>query len=82
MQMASAKKKKSNKRARPKEQKGIFGKKVFTMEEEHSMLLFVAGIVFGIGLVSMTIDEYYYLGLSLFTLLLVLLFIDKRLKSR
>ena len=58
---------------------GIFGEKIFTMEEEHSLLLFTAGICFGIGLVALTVEEYSYAAASLFVLLLVLLFIDKRI---
>ena len=72
---------KSKKKMSQKPKRGIFGNKIFTMEEEHSLLLFVSGIVFGIGLVAMTIDQYFYLALSLFALLLVLIFIDKRIES-
>ena len=64
-----------------KARRGIFGKKMLTVEEEHSLLLFVAGIMFGIGLVSMLFQQYYYTAFSLLFLVLVLLFIDKRIEA-
>ena len=71
----------SKKLPRNLRERGIFGEKIFTAEEEHSLLLFVAGIVFGIGLVSLSIKEYYYTAIALFVLFLVLVFIDKRIES-
>ncbi len=64
-----------------KKEMGIFGEKIFTMEEEHSLLLFTAGICFGIGLVALTVKEYTFAAVSLFSLLFVLLFIDKRISE-
>ena len=81
-----ARKKSRKARAKPAAKRkpegyGIFGEKIFTVEEEHSLLLFTAGICFGIGLVAMTIEEYSFAAASLFVLLLVLLFIDKRIQE-
>ena len=72
---------KSSTNPRKTAERGVFGEKIFTVEEEHSLLLFVAGIVFGIGLVSLSIKEYYYTAIALFVLFLVLVFIDKRIES-
>ena len=76
-----ARKMKASRRAGRKKEYGIFGEKIFTVEEEHSLLLFTAGVCFGIGLVALTVKEYLFAAVSLFSLLLVLLFIDKRVRE-
>ena len=76
-----ARKRKASKTAGRKKEYGIFGEKIFTVEEEHSLLLFTAGVCFGIGLVALTVKEYLFAAVSLFSLLLVLLFIDKRVRE-
>ncbi len=61
--------------------KSIFGRKVFTKEEENSLILFTAGMVFGISMVNLVMGGYTFTTVTLIILLLVLLYVDKRIQE-
>ncbi len=65
--------------ARRKKGKRKFG--VFTKEEENSLLLFTAGLDFGLALVGMAYGLKRFAIAVLVLILLVLLYVDYRIKE-
>ncbi len=64
-----------------KKERSIFGKKIFSREEENSLLLFTAGLAFGIALVDFAIGAYKVGDIILITIFLLLLYIDRRIQK-
>ncbi|OYT56385.1 MAG: hypothetical protein B6U68_03475 [Candidatus Aenigmarchaeota archaeon ex4484_14] len=56
----------------------ILDKKTFKKKEEHALLLFVTGIVFGVGMSLYFLEAFWYSALTMLASLVVFLFIDNR----
>lgn len=56
----------------------VLDKKVFKKHEEHGLLLFVTGIVFGLGLTNYLLYQTWYAILAMLTTLIIFYFIEMR----
>ncbi|MCD6557928.1 MAG: hypothetical protein J7K31_02740 [Candidatus Aenigmarchaeota archaeon] len=56
----------------------ILDKKTFKKHEEHALLLFVTGIVFGVGMSLYFLEAFWYSALTMLASLIIFYFIDKR----
>jgi len=65
-----------------RKEKSIFGRKIFSKEEENSLILFTAGMVFGVAMSDFAVGGYTFANIMLIILLLILLFVDRRIQRQ
>ncbi|MCD6215859.1 MAG: hypothetical protein DRP08_00935 [Candidatus Aenigmatarchaeota archaeon] len=56
----------------------ILNKKTFKKHEEHGLLLFVTGIVFGLGLTNYLLHQTWFAVLAMLATLIIFYFIEVR----
>lgn len=77
-------KKTSRRTARPRSERSIMTREEFYLNkhDEEKVLLFVTGLVFGMGLVASILDKFIFGGLSILVVGLVLLLIELNIEKK
>ncbi len=75
---------KRRKAARPKRERSVLTKEEFYLNkhDEEKVLLFVTGLVFGMGVVASILDKFLYGGLAMLVVGLVLLLIELNVEEK